>query len=428
MNDMTSKTRLTHSNPQAASVRLKARSLKRAYGQRRHDFRIGPQPNYVDHDRKELNRILLEPRPLPIIKKDIEQLRRAKGAQRAMKSDAAVVTAGIVTFGHKASELFAELLPEQQDAALFELVSQIAKRLGTRVEAMVIHLDEISLHAHFELRAYNDSGVPVSKVATYKVMSELQDMTAEILAQHCSGIERGHKKFDRIEAGADYAETLNRSVKQLHQDLPAEIAVRQTDLAALEEQNAELSVSMAQTRGYLQKLYDKTELNEKEAKRLKAYEARLVKKQAEQAEIEQSQVDLLSQMKRAHSELEVGREQMAQKKAESLRQVEEANASLAAIEAVSAELEAGTIGRDAQGKLRMSDASKVHAAPEGIARQLVKIAKRFVDHRARLEGNERILDRLTAALGAFLRRDDLTKNARVEAEALQMEVDGGPEC
>ena len=68
MNDMTSRTRLANSNPWAASVRLKARSLKRAYGQRRHDFRIGGQPNYVDQHRTELNRILFEPRPLPTIK------------------------------------------------------------------------------------------------------------------------------------------------------------------------------------------------------------------------------------------------------------------------------------------------------------------------------------------------------------------------
>ena len=425
---MTSKPRLTQSNPRAASVRLKARSMKRAYGQRRHDFRIGRQPNYVDHDRIQLNRILMEPRPLPKIKKEIERLRRAKGAQRAMKSDAAVVTAGIVTFGHKAAGLFASLSPDAQDAALLGLVIAIADKLGTCVEAMVVHLDETSLHAHFELRAYNDSGVPVSKVATYKVMSELQDMTADILAQHCPGIERGHKKFDRIEAGADYAETLNRSVKQLHQDLPAEIAARQAELKALEEQEAELSASMTKTRGYLQKLYDKAKLNEKEVKRLKTYEARLAKKQLEQDEIEQRQMDLLARMNYAQAELEKGHEQVDQQKAEALRRVEEANASLAAIEAVSAELEAGSIGRDAQGKLRMSDASKVQAAPKSIATQLAKIAKRFVDHRTRLERKERFLEKMAAALLVFLKRDDLTESARVEAEDLQREVDEGPEC
>ena len=90
MNDMTSHTRLENSNPWAASVRLKARSLKRAYGQRRHDFRIGRQPNYVTQDRTLLNRVLIEPRPLPKIKREIERLRRSNGAERAMKSDAAV--------------------------------------------------------------------------------------------------------------------------------------------------------------------------------------------------------------------------------------------------------------------------------------------------------------------------------------------------
>ena len=36
---------LTGGNPRAASVRLEGRSLSQAYGQRRHDWRIGNQSN-----------------------------------------------------------------------------------------------------------------------------------------------------------------------------------------------------------------------------------------------------------------------------------------------------------------------------------------------------------------------------------------------
>lgn len=75
----------------------------------------------------------------------------------------------------------------------------------------------------------------------------------------------------------------------------------------------------------------------------------------------------------------------------------------------------------------MNDASKVQTAPKCIAHRLVKIAKRFAEQRAFLERKERLLDRLTAALRVFLKRDDFTQSARVEAEALQIEVDVGLE-
>lgn len=392
MNDMTSHTRLENSNPWAASVRLKARSLKRAYGQRRHDFRIGRQPNYVTQDRTLLNRVLIEPRPLPKIKREIERLRRSNGAERAMKSDAAVVTAGIVTFGHKAAELFAQLPAEGQDAALLELVNEVAKRLGTRVEALVIHLDETSLHAHFELRAYNGNGVPVSKVATFKAMSELQDMTADILSHHCPGVERGHKKFDRIEAGADYADTLNRSVKQLHQDLPTEIASRQAEIKALEEQKDELDASVAKTRGYLQKLYDKGELNEKEVKRLKTYELRLAKKEAEQSEIQRRQLDSMTKLERTQEALKKRETKVQEHEANAREKMEEAKTGLAAIETVAEELERGTLARDKQGKIRMNDASQVRAAPKGIAKRLVRLAGRLLNLQDRMARKEKRMD------------------------------------
>lgn len=49
---------------------------------------------------------------------------------------------------------------------------------------------------------------------------------------------------------------------------------------------------MGKTRGYLQKLNAKGKLNEKEATRLKTYEARLAKKDVEQASLEQRQLQM----------------------------------------------------------------------------------------------------------------------------------------
>ena len=54
-------------------------------------------------------------RPLPDIQRKIEGLRRRAGRTRKMKSNAAVVTAGIITFGHIAQEVFNRLPEETQD-------------------------------------------------------------------------------------------------------------------------------------------------------------------------------------------------------------------------------------------------------------------------------------------------------------------------
>jgi len=108
----------TAANPNAVSVRIEPKTMSRAKFQRRHDFRIGVQPAYVDGDRTELNRQLMPLRPLPVIQRENEALRMGAGRTRKMKSNAAVVTAGIITFGHRAQEAFNRLpdgvRPEQE--------------------------------------------------------------------------------------------------------------------------------------------------------------------------------------------------------------------------------------------------------------------------------------------------------------------------
>ncbi|WP_255415148.1 plasmid recombination protein [Tropicimonas sp. IMCC34011] len=223
-------------NPRAVSVRLESRTMSKAKGTRRHDFRIGKLPSYVKKERVHLNRILMPMRPLPQIKRENAELRKKAGRQRAMKSNAAVITSGIITFGRKAAEMFESLSSSKQDDAFRDLAKAIAAQLDTSLESLVIHLDETAVHAHFTLRSYTTAGLALSEAAKRGTMSGLQDLAAEIMQQYEPGIERGHRKWDRIEAGADHPDTLHRSVRQLHQDLPRELEVlrRQRD----EEQRA----------------------------------------------------------------------------------------------------------------------------------------------------------------------------------------------
>lgn len=284
---------LTGGNPRAASVRLEGKSLSQAYGQRRHDWRIGPQPKYVDSARKGVNRPLIEPRPVSQIRDDVLALRTARGAKRAMKSNAAVVTAGIITFGIEAQEMFLALTREQQDEAFQDLARAVAERLDTSLEALMVHCDESAIHAHFELRACNRSGIPLAKATRPAVMIELQDLVFEVMSRHCSGIERGNRKYDRLAAGEDYAATVHKSVHQLHHDLPLEIAALEQDREALQAALPELTARVDEMRDRVAKLEAEAkdrELTVAKVKRLRVYRDRLTDRvrdlEARQGELE----------------------------------------------------------------------------------------------------------------------------------------------
>ncbi|MEO9787391.1 MAG: plasmid recombination protein [Aurantimonas coralicida] len=230
----------TKSNPRAASVRIAGLSRCRARRQFTHDQRRGPQPKYVDSARTHLNRVLIEPRSIRDITAEVEVLRQAAGRKRCLRADAAVVTAGIVTLGIEAQNFFAGQVIAVQDAMIRAAVTAVAERLHTTVESLVIHCDESAPHAHFALRAVTHDGMPVSKIVDRSVTSELQDILFETFGLYLPGIERGNRKIDRISAGANPSETINRTVRELHLDLPIERDLLLEENNALHAENAAL--------------------------------------------------------------------------------------------------------------------------------------------------------------------------------------------
>lgn len=444
-------------NPRAASVRLEARSMSRAKGARRHDYRIGKAPGYVDTSQSDLNRILFQLRPLFQIRDENAALRAQAGRQRAMKSNAAVVSAGIISFGTEAARMFERLTPEAQDAAFLDLAEEIAERLDTRLESLVVHCDETTSHAHFMLRAYTDAGLPLSDTMKAGTTSALQDLTAEVMAHHCPGIERGHHKRDRLAAGADYAATLHRSVRQLHADLPAEIAAREAELDALTGRAVELEASIAKTKGYLNALTAKAALSEKEEKRLKTYAARLEKKEEELAAVERS-LDAKRQrveaagkaveaerarVRAAASELDSEREkvvragqeagkvqaearvQVARAKArETAAAVNEAEfgAGIGAQHAMLAEIAAGTMRVKEDGKVTLENRAVLQNVPRPLLDRLmppmIRLVKLIDETHKRADWLARMRVRVTAWLG----REDLTAEARREGEELDRDL------
>jgi DNA repair exonuclease SbcCD ATPase subunit len=404
--------------------------MAKAKFQRRHDFRIGCQPAYVDGDRSELNRHLMELRPLPDIQRENEGLRKRAGRTRKMKSNAAVVTVGIITFGHTAQEVFNRLPEEVQDRAFRELAQEIAAQLKTSLEALVVHLDETATHAHFTMRAYNDDGEPISNATRLGDLAELQDLAAEVMQRYAPEIERGNKKKARLEAGANYPDTLHRTVKQLHEDLPQEKAALEAEIEAMSQEIKEQKASLAKTQGHLAKLETKAKLTDGEIKRKETYSRRLEKKQAAMAEdmerLKAGQIALAMAMAQEADAIEVDKQAVMAERQKVQEQMTAARAAketydrgVDAIEAVLTEAENETLVYDPDtGETTMQDPTPLKDTPSKLRTQIMKFAKRLAFVESNLFARIFRLDEQISRIRAFLTRNVIEPKTKIEAQEI----------
>ena len=349
----------SRSNPKAASTRIKSATSRKFSGQIRHDLRRGPQPQYVDAARSHLNRTLIKP-PTPVqMKKICEERRALRQTERAIKSNAAVATIGIITFGSEAAHLFEKLSTKDQDAVFLEISQAIADRLATSLHALVVHLDEATVHAHYTLAAYNRFGDPISKSTSPKVLSDLQTITAEIMGRYCPGIERGRRYGDCLDAGADFADTIHKSVAELHRTLPADLEKKRADLVLLVQAESDAKARVDEMQDRVQKLAEKTDLSVKEIKRLETYERRLndrivdlsaIQAQSEAAKSEADRIFVLTQKDRE-----------AEKSA-SIKMAEKTEAVRLALLSLAHEVSEGTLHTRSDGKLSVQAPDKIIAA------------------------------------------------------------------
>jgi hypothetical protein len=250
-----------HASPPASaaiSIRVAHVSRSRYDGQRRHDLRIGRAPDYVDQDRAHLNRVLIEPPRPAVMKARADELRALTGPTRKSRSNAAIATTGIITFGAAAQSVFQQLTPEQQNAAYLAVAERIAQACNTSVRGLVVHGDETAPHAHVVWDCRSTDGALMSK--RMKGL-ELQDIAAEVIAEYAPGIVRGVRKSDRIARGEPAAAIYHRSVRQLHADLPVEVAAIRSKLEKMQARVAKLEAREA-------------DLTAQEQKRLATYRKR----------------------------------------------------------------------------------------------------------------------------------------------------------
>lgn len=220
------------SNPRAISVRLKHYNKARAKFQIDHDFRRGPQPTYVDANRSHLNSTFGGDMTAADYADLMLERRKLTDPKRAANMDrAAVMTVGIITFGHRAQEAIEALPYEEQDEMMQGVAVAIAAQLENEVKGIAVHRDESGFHAHFEMPARRFDGRLMSEVLSPAITSKLQDLAAEIAQRWVPEIERGEKK--------ENTKARNKTVAELHRtelsDLAAKIERHTAEVATLEE-------------------------------------------------------------------------------------------------------------------------------------------------------------------------------------------------
>lgn len=307
-----------YGNPKAIVVRIKGRNSKTANGQRRHDLRIGIQPKYVDVENTHKNRIIIEPWTGRKLKAESVRRRDLQPRERSIKSNAGIAIVGIIAFGSKAQKRFTRLSKKKQDAAFREIAEAVAVKLNTTLTGLVVHLDETSIHAHFQLVGYDLEGNAISQQTKKRHTSQLQDLAAEIITSYDAKIERGHKIGIRLEAGAAPHEVVNREVNELHRDLPKEIERRKALIRDLQAELEDLRKRKDRTERLIARIEAREKRTIKQEKNLAIYEQRLSDRtveiddrEARIASAEASTEDLEQRQRRAERNAEAAERRAA---------------------------------------------------------------------------------------------------------------------
>ena len=403
-------------NPRAVQARIEIRRAGAYEGQRRHDMRTGAQPRYVDKTRAEENDVLIEP-PRPGVLRDWNDARRSRReTQRAMRKDAAAAVIGIITFGAEAADTFRALTREKQNEAFRDAAEAIAEHLGTTLAGLVVHRDETSPHAHFTLPAYDIEGRPLSKVIKRTTLAQVQTITADAMKRHAPTIERGRRVSERAAAGADDHALRHRSVRELHADLPAEVAAARAEAEAAKKRADEM-------RGRVNRLEAQAELTKAELKRLDTYRKRLEDRvkaeEAAKAEAERIAARMRDVAAAAAKAAKAARADVDAARAEATAAREDA--AQARREVIRLTAQAETVRAEAQ-----RDAAAVRA-------EAAEVRAEAEAARAEATGLRDTLKRVIGSLRHLAKRAGLTGSARItvsdaikDAEALLTEAAPAP--
>ncbi len=274
------------------SVRLAGVPATRLAFVARHNLRQGPPPGYVDPARAHLNAVLFGPEAGDFKAAALASTERYRNrvGQKVQRKQALLVE-GIVTFSRAAQPLVQQDL-EQAHARALALVEEIVRTHGhgARLVSLVYHGDESAPHYHFVLEGVGADGRAVLQRFQRREGTHLQDLAG--LAFAPMGIQRGIPVIQRMQRGDDRSKVVHRSVRQLHADLPKELAAKQRQVAAVAVDLAELQAKASTTESRLNDAHADLAKMQAQAsvdaarvstleKRIKHYTARLANQRAQ---------------------------------------------------------------------------------------------------------------------------------------------------
>lgn len=220
------------------SIRVKFKSASEAKHQGKHNDRI-ESPGYVDASKSDQNNALatrpevgISDRLCNITKHQMtikqisdeidEQTKNFSKSKRKRQKNTAPFIDGVLTFSSDA-----DLTNKTElDKCALNAMNAIIKKHSLLDDALIDltrHEDESRTHYHFMLKNQSKDFLSVRRAFNRDACSTLQDIAGD--AFKSLGIERGIEKEVRIMRGDDESAYINRSVRQLHADLPQEIAV-----------------------------------------------------------------------------------------------------------------------------------------------------------------------------------------------------------
>lgn len=255
----------------AGSIRGVGRSANQVGGDNDHELREGHIPDYVDDTRSHLNSVIINPYKGLELRERCNDLRAQRDTKRAMKSNACVAQSIMISFGHEIQDDFEALDVKVQNELYLKLMQKIAEEAKTEVSGLVAHRDETAPHAHGQLVGYNRDGVPLTKIMNRQFRKDMQDWMVEIFQPHIQTMQRGVAKSVRLKRGEKAATTINRSVAELHKDLPLEIAAKR---AVLDELTAKVEKNTRLAEKARRKAAENSDMADKAIKRATDYERR----------------------------------------------------------------------------------------------------------------------------------------------------------
>lgn len=227
----------------AVSCRMQPKKFGSYRGRKGHDLREkGRVPEYVNSEACSENSIVI---PTPTSTQALQMMNEAKKAvgarQKFNKDRNTLIYDGILSFSIEARDTVHRLSREEQDRRALQSAKDVCSLHGGKLVGLVVHRDETTLHIHFQMLAVGSNG------NLLRISREECKRRQDVAAQAWSdlGISRGKEKALRIAEGDSFSKIIHRSVRELHEDLPRELAELQAENERLQEANLQLSAELS---------------------------------------------------------------------------------------------------------------------------------------------------------------------------------------